>query len=228
MAFPTTNLSLKAVCDAYGVASNMGALRGKIYYQSPNPDAKTIPSTGALSLDIFKESYINNPVVNSGGIYIMSPTIYYTPNPGNNPMAVFTCYFNYTTTFGVLSSITIVELRARAITDSGNDTFYNYIWGTYVFGPESSPDYTTFTPNMPVVSRYTSSQNSFTINIPSNYLGNNLSILCSFYNGQNFLASPETPNSHYNCNINFFLNSSGISISHITYSNLNTAFAFHL
>ena len=36
MAFPSTNITLKQVCDAYGVASNMAALRGNQFLDSSN------------------------------------------------------------------------------------------------------------------------------------------------------------------------------------------------
>lgn len=57
MAFPSTNITLKQVCDAYGVASNMGALRGNYYLDSSN-NLQTVPiAPNPISLSIFRGSF---------------------------------------------------------------------------------------------------------------------------------------------------------------------------
>ena len=45
MAFPSANtaITVKQVCDAYGVTSNMGALAGKIAYDA-NGNPFTVPT----------------------------------------------------------------------------------------------------------------------------------------------------------------------------------------
>ena len=63
MAFPATNITLKEVCDGYGVASNMGALAGKIAYDI-NGNPFTVPAASPgnnINLGFFSGRYSFNP-----------------------------------------------------------------------------------------------------------------------------------------------------------------------
>lgn len=87
MAFPSTNITLKQVCDAYGVASNMGALSGKSAYDtSGNPFTVPNASPGNnINLAFFSGRYSFNPtpqVINVvSGITTVSPPGFPWPNP---------------------------------------------------------------------------------------------------------------------------------------------------
>jgi hypothetical protein len=83
MAFPSTNITLKQVCDAYGVPSNMGALRGKYFYTASNPPSalQQVPLTGPISLSLFvgKTAY-TGPQTNGPIAVTSSGNITYPPN----------------------------------------------------------------------------------------------------------------------------------------------------
>lgn len=133
MAFPTTNLSLKAVCDAYGVASNMGALRGKKYYSWEGAEA-IIPASGSFNLGNFRGNYNISPV-----------KTYFFRNTYSNPdipvinvpfisngIQLGSCNFGtlyndtYTITNGILTSLNITIFSQTWNTDSsGNITTFN-------------------------------------------------------------------------------------------------------
>ena len=138
MAFSSGEIDVKTVCEAYGVTTapySMSALQGKKYYQSPSPTAITVPVTGPVSLDIFKGSYANLPVITSLisgtpsiGYFRVTP-IYFSGTGG--PYASVDYTIKYKTTFGVITSIYIgggasPSLSYGAYTGSGSDVFYNY------------------------------------------------------------------------------------------------------
>ena len=131
MAFPTGAIDLKAVCDAYGVASNIGALRGKKYYTAASVET-TIPASGSFSLGDFKGRYATNPSVTSLIVgtpsigYIRSTPFYYSGTSG--PYASIDYIIKYKTLFGSVKSIYIDHVYFNAFTSPNNtDTFYNYV-----------------------------------------------------------------------------------------------------
>ena len=143
MAFPTGAIDLKTVCDAYSVAKNMGALRGKKYYQSPSPDAITVPTTGPISLGDFKGNYysVTSLIVGTPPIgYIRTTPIYYSGTSG--PYASIDYIIKYKTIFGSVKSIYIDRVYFSAFTSLYNiDTFYNYVGIGYDATPTSvTPD----------------------------------------------------------------------------------------
>jgi hypothetical protein len=82
MAFPSTNITLKQVCDAYGVPYNMAALRGKYYYTVSPPSAlQQVPLTGPISLSLFlgKAAY-TGPQTNGPNVITSLGNISYPPN----------------------------------------------------------------------------------------------------------------------------------------------------
>jgi len=56
MAFPSGAITLSAICDAYVVPRNMGALRGKSIFNADGTST-TVPATGAFSMNSFRGKY---------------------------------------------------------------------------------------------------------------------------------------------------------------------------
>jgi hypothetical protein len=111
MAFPTTNLGLKEVCEAYGITTapySMSALRGKKYYSSTGVET-TIPATGSIVLGDFRgktstplSSTYNLDIPTTSKSFDINTDILYFNATGTDS--------TYTISYGILTSMYLNRL----------------------------------------------------------------------------------------------------------------------
>ena len=65
MAFPSGDITVATVCDAYTVPRNMGALAGKTIYNSDGSIFGTVPSIN-ITLNAFRGKYATSPSAPAG------------------------------------------------------------------------------------------------------------------------------------------------------------------
>lgn len=66
--FPSTNIALSQICDAYGVPRNINSLRGRTYWSRPAVSSgpltpTTVPANGPVNMGQFLGNYTGNPYV---------------------------------------------------------------------------------------------------------------------------------------------------------------------
>ena len=234
MPFPSVNLDLISICNAYGINTppySISALRGSKYYIKPSTISKSVPMTGSVDLGQFKGAYTSVPVVSS--LVVGTPPIGYIRSPhfsfpGTSvPFAGVDYTIKYKTSFGVPSSIFIDNLLYfQAFTGTGGyDPFYTYV-GIVVSGCGAKNttaiyDTASFSYIGGELLYNTYTQTMGAIKFPIDSTG-----VCYFnlqlYNKNNFINNPSGYNSYYEAELTFNVTSTDVSFGTPVFRTIGT------
>jgi hypothetical protein len=141
MAFPSTNITLKQVCDAYGVASNMAALRGNQFLDSSN-NLQTVPiAPNPISLSIFRGSTPLRTLPDqpsqfrppyTGPNTLTLGDIKYTFNSATSTVTSFTCKFSINWTMVNRDNVNVI------IESPNNNILFKNDFDIAINGPNSN------------------------------------------------------------------------------------------
>lgn len=141
MALPSTNITLKQVCDAYGVASNMAALRGNQFLDSSN-NLQTVPiAPNPISLSIFRGSIPLRTLPDQQAVFrppytgpniITVGDIKYVFNSATSTVTYFTCKFTLNWTMVNRDNVNVL------IESPNNNILFSNLFNTVTNGPNSN------------------------------------------------------------------------------------------
>ena len=141
MALPSTNITLKQVCDAYGIPYNMAALRGNYYLDSSNTVQAVRIAPNPISLSFFRGSIPLRTLPDQQAVFrppytgpniISVGDIRYGFNSATSTVTYFTCKFTLNWTMINRDNVNVL------IESPNNNILFKNDFNTVTNGPDSN------------------------------------------------------------------------------------------